>query len=99
MKPLYESVAQHHPDRGVLSGAPEVIPFGVNFAGQLSDSALGFLYRLASIKYPKKQKRPQKIKFEKHLVGKNIKTENIGKKELAATPYHRINSFFKSFIL
>ena len=40
LKPLYESVAQHHPDRVVLSGAPEVIPFGVNFAGKLSDSAL-----------------------------------------------------------
>ena len=55
LKPLYERVAQHHPDRGVLLGAPEVIPFGVNFAGKLTDSALGFLYRLASIKYPQQQ--------------------------------------------
>ena len=56
LKPLYRSVAKHHPDQAILAGAPEVIPFGVNFAGQLSDSALGFLYRLASIKYPKQQK-------------------------------------------
>ena len=26
LKPQYKSVAQHHPDRGVLSGAPGVIP-------------------------------------------------------------------------
>ena len=56
LKLLYESVAKHHPDQAVLSGAPEVIPFGVSFAGKLTDSALGFLYRLASIKYPKQQK-------------------------------------------
>jgi hypothetical protein len=43
LKSLYDSVAKHHPDRGVLSGAPEVVPFGVNFAGKLTDSALGFL--------------------------------------------------------
>ena len=36
----------------------------------------------------------QKIKFEKNLVEKKIKTGNIGKKELAATPYHRISCFF-----
>ena len=34
-----------------------------------------------------------KIKFGKNLVEKNLKTENLGKKELAATPYHRINRF------
>ena len=33
----------------------------------------------------------KKIKFEKNLVEKIIKTENIGKKELAALPYQRIN--------
>jgi hypothetical protein len=38
LKPLYESVAQHHPDRGVLSGALEVISFDVNFASKLTDS-------------------------------------------------------------
>ena len=27
------------------------------------------------------------------------KKENLGKEELAATPYHRINSFLKLFIL
>ena len=57
LKQLYKSVAKHHPDQAVLSGAPEVIPFGVSFAGKLTDSALGFLYRLASIKYPKQQKK------------------------------------------
>jgi hypothetical protein len=56
LKPLYASVANHHPDQHLLAGAPEVVPFGVNFAGKLTDSALGFLYRLASIKYPKQQK-------------------------------------------
>ena len=35
----------------------------------------------------------QKIKSKKFR-SKNIKNENIGKKELAAPPYHRINKFF-----
>ena len=56
LKPLYRSVAKHHPEQAILAGAPEVIPFGVNFAGKLTDSASAFLYRLASIKYPKQQK-------------------------------------------
>ena len=36
LKLLYRSVAKHHPDQAILAGAPEVIPFGVNFAGKLS---------------------------------------------------------------
>ena len=39
----------------------------------------------------------QKIKFEKNPVEKNLKTENIGKKELAAPLYHRINNSFLIF--
>ena len=34
----------------------------------------------------------KKIKFGKNLVQK--KTEHLEKKELAATPYHRINNIF-----
>ena len=34
------------------------------------------------------------MSIEKHLVEQTIKTGNLGNKELAATPYHRINNIF-----
>ena len=42
---------------------------------------------------PENTKIVQQIKIEKKLVEQKLKTEHLGKKELAATPYHRINRF------
>ena len=42
-----------------------------------------------------KIKNDQKNEIRKNIWSKEIKkNEHLGKKELAATPYHRINSFF-----
>ena len=44
---------------------------------------------------PKNAKMTLNIKFEKQLVEqKKQQNENIGKKELAATTYHRISNLF-----
>ena len=41
-----------------------------------------------------KNDQTNKKSKKKQRVREIIKTENIGKKELAAPPYHRINRFF-----
>ena len=57
------------------------------------DSPLGTKF------YALKQKNGQTHKHRKKSGRtKIIKTENIGKKELAAPPYHRINNCFLMFL-
>ena len=41
---------------------------------------------------PENRKMTKKIKIEKKQVGKNLKTENLGKKELAATARQRLSN-------
>ena len=50
--------------------------------------------------YALKYKNELKIKIRKKSGRKKFqKTVNLGKKELAATPYHRIHNFFNFFPL